>query len=42
MFQYLSEWRARERSELRQRLSRAQIKEAVMIAEEARLKNLVR
>ncbi len=42
MFQYRSEWRARERSELRQRLSRAQIKEAVMIAEEARLKNLVR
>jgi len=42
MFQYRPEWRARERSELRQRLSRTQIKEAVMIAEEAGLKNLVR
>jgi putative pyruvate formate lyase activating enzyme len=42
MFQYRPEWRARERPELRQRLSRAQIKEAVMIAEEVGLKNLVR
>ena len=42
MFQYRPEWRARERPELRQRLSRSQIKEAVMTAEEAGLKNLVR
>jgi putative pyruvate formate lyase activating enzyme len=42
MFQYRPEWRARERTELRQRLSRSQIKEAVMIAEEVGLKNLVR
>jgi len=42
MFQYRPEWRARERLELRQRLSRSQIKEAVTIAEEAGLKNLVR
>ena len=42
MFQYRPEWRARERPELRQRLSRREIKEAVMIAEEVGLKNLVR
>ena len=42
MFQYRPEWRARERPELRQRLSRLEIKEAVMIAEEVGLKNLVR
>jgi putative pyruvate formate lyase activating enzyme len=42
MFQYRPEWRARERTELRQRLSRDQIREALMIADEAGLKNLVR
>ncbi len=42
MFQYRPEWRARERPELRQRLSRREIQEAVEIAEKAGLKNLVR
>ena len=42
MFQYRPEWRARERSELSRRLTRQEMNEAVMIAEEAGLKNLVR
>ena len=42
MFQYRPEWRARERPELRHRLSRREIQEAVEIAEKAGLKNLVR
>jgi len=42
MFQYRPEWRARERPELSRRLSRAEIDEALRIAREAGLKNLVR
>ncbi len=42
MFQYRPEWRARERSELSRRLTRQEINEAIMMAEEAGLKNLVR
>lgn len=42
MFQYRPEWRAGERDELRNRLSRRDIEEAMEIAEEAGLKNLVR
>ena len=41
MFQYRPEWRARERSELRRRLTREQVAEARTIAEEAGLLNLV-
>jgi len=42
MFQYHPEWRARERPELSRRLSRDEINEAIRIAEEVGLKNLVR
>jgi uncharacterized Fe-S radical SAM superfamily protein PflX len=41
MFQYRPEWRARERSELRRRLTREEIAEARAIAQEAGLLNLV-
>ncbi len=41
MFQYRPEWRARERSELRRRLTREEIAEAKAIAQEAGLLNLV-
>ena len=42
MFQYHSEWKAHERRELRRRLTREGMNEALKIAEEAGLKNLVR
>jgi len=42
MFQYRPEWRALERPELSRRLSRDEINEAIRIAEEVGLKNLVR
>ena len=41
MFQYRPEWRARERSELRRRLTREEIAEAKAFAQEAGLLNLV-
>ena len=41
MFQYRPEWRARERSDLRQRLTQKEIAEARAIAREAGLLNLV-
>jgi putative pyruvate formate lyase activating enzyme len=41
MFQYRPEWRAKERPELRRRLSQDEIAEAKKIAEEIGLKNLV-
>jgi putative pyruvate formate lyase activating enzyme len=41
MFQYHPEWRARERPELSRRLSRDEINEAIRIAEEVGLRNLV-
>ncbi len=41
MFQYRPEWRARERPELSRRLSRDEINEAIRIAEEVGLRNLV-
>ncbi len=42
MFQYRPEWKARERLELKRRLDKAEIEEALGIAREAGLKNLVR
>jgi putative pyruvate formate lyase activating enzyme len=42
MFQYRPEWRANERKELRRRLSRDEREEALGIARESGLKNLVR
>ena len=42
MFQYRPEWRASERSELLRRLNRNEVEEALKIAEEAGLRNLVR
>lgn len=42
MFQYRPEWRASERPELRRRLTREETDEALKIAREAGLKNLVR
>jgi len=42
MFQYRPEWRASERPELRRRLNRNDVEEALKIAEEAGLRNLVR
>ncbi|MEE9519058.1 MAG: hypothetical protein V3V93_02225, partial [bacterium] len=42
MFQYRPEWKAEERKELRRMLNRAEIEEALGIAREAGLKNLVR
>lgn len=42
MFQYRPEWRARERAELSRRLTRREREEALQIAEEVGLKNLVR
>jgi putative pyruvate formate lyase activating enzyme len=42
MFQYRPEWRAGERKELRRKLNRPEIEEALGIASEAGLKNLVR
>ena len=42
MFQYRPEWRARERSELGRRLNRQEINDALQIAREAGLKNLMR
>jgi len=42
MFQYRPEWRASERPELRRRLTRNEIDEALRIAGEAGLRNLVR
>lgn len=42
MFQYGLEWRASERPELRRRLMREGTDEALKIAREAGLKNLVR
>jgi putative pyruvate formate lyase activating enzyme len=41
MFQYRPEWRANERPELRRRLSQSEKLEAIQIAEEVGLKNLV-
>jgi putative pyruvate formate lyase activating enzyme len=41
MFQYRPEWRASEISELRRRLDKNEMAEALQIAREARLKNLV-
>jgi len=42
MFQYRPEWRARERAELSRRLTRREREEALEIAEEVGLRNLVR
>jgi putative pyruvate formate lyase activating enzyme len=42
MFQYRPEWRARERPELARRLSLDEIGEAMRMAEEIGLRNLVR
>jgi len=42
MFQYRPEWRASERPELRRRLTREEMDDALKIAREAGLKNLVR
>lgn len=42
MFQYRSEWRAYERPELRRRLTREEVEEALQIAGEVGLENLVR
>lgn len=42
MFQYRPEWRAGEREELRRRLTSEEIEEALQMAREARLQNLVR
>ena len=42
MFQYRPEWRARERRELRRRLTGEEIEGALEMAERAGLKNLVR
>ncbi|HUS77478.1 MAG TPA: radical SAM protein [Patescibacteria group bacterium] len=42
MFQYRPEWRAGEREELRRRLTRAEIQEALDMARDAGLVNLVR
>ena len=41
MFQYRPEWRARERAELSRRLTRQEMNEALKIAEDVGLKNLV-
>jgi putative pyruvate formate lyase activating enzyme len=41
MFQYRPEWRAKERPELRRRLNRHEREEALQIAREVGLKNLV-
>jgi putative pyruvate formate lyase activating enzyme len=41
MFQYRPEWRAHERKELRRRLTREEINEALQITKEIGLKNLV-
>ncbi|MFQ6053149.1 MAG: radical SAM protein [Candidatus Bathyarchaeia archaeon] len=41
MFQYRPEWRAHERKELRRRLTRREMREALRIAEEVGLRNLV-
>jgi putative pyruvate formate lyase activating enzyme len=42
MFQYRPEWRAAERPELRRRLTRDEINQAIRMAKEAGLENLVR
>jgi uncharacterized Fe-S radical SAM superfamily protein PflX len=42
MFQYRPAWRSGERRELRRRLDKTEINEALGIAREAGLKNLVR
>jgi putative pyruvate formate lyase activating enzyme len=41
MFQYRPEWRAKERPELRRRLSQDEVAEAKRMAEEIGLRNLV-
>jgi uncharacterized Fe-S radical SAM superfamily protein PflX len=42
MFQYRPEWRARERTELSRRLTRREMEEALQIAKDVGLKNIVR
>jgi len=42
MFQYRPEWRAHERKELRRRPNRREVREALQIAKDVGLKNLVR
>jgi len=41
MFQYRPEWRAKERKELRRRLTRGEMQEALRIAEEVGLRNVI-